>query len=741
MNLNYRLPTKLTKFKINDPFLILLVCKYESEIPWQTIVIDERTLQGYVKDVMLKNLYESAQYPFNSEMKKHYFVTENNVNLDLAINNNYDLTFEEVYLLERKSIEFGDDKALQLLLKFLNQRKSVQFKTWIDKMSSSYKKNPAFIYLLLKPLFEKNGKGHRLALAEPCNKTIKWLNTIISKSKFDPNINIAKSYYNKKRIGSGFKFINGWVFFDDPLKLSSACQGSGWCIASIKMAKHYIDGNNIFYILFDNSKPEVALRINKNKQILECQGTYNMYPNNWLSDIQLFTDYMELKLQDGNNLFSDPIDIENKDYLWWQKRIELFPLSILIMPLKVRNNIEIADHPYNIISLLGLFSLPEILEKLSIELDKAVLIKLIELNPIYYNEVLSVLKLKNDSEINEVCLNGWVRKVEDDDLILEEISILPQFVKEANSFKDALINHFPESVDKMLKRRASSLKERSNKFKLENVITEVENEPYEIAIKRAVNLILSNDSSDFSNAIFGETLKKHASFNQIREQAWIEACLNNPTFIFASPANLKEETQSLFNAECNSEEDLEVWIEKINFKPWLLTQQTGVPKYLRYNIKILENYLKSWAEILTKEPWKLWKEVGGGQWSPKKRVYISYAALKNKNIMDALIRSIQNDSKNINQIWEKASDRMKAIPAFQLAIIIASSKNKNWLHFLTEIEKVNKSKKITITANSYEYYIDHAIKTQNIFYTIEQYNSSDSLKLFKMTEIRNGVFY
>ena len=741
MNLNYRLPTKLTKFNINDPFLVLLVCKYESEILWQTIVIDERTLQKFVKDVMLKNLYESAKYPFNSEIKKHYFVSENNVNLDLAINNNYDLTSDQVYLLERKSIEFEDDKALQLLLKFLNQRKSVQFKTWIDKLNSSYKKNPAFIYLLLKPLFEKNGKGHRLALAEPCNKTIKWLNTIISKSKFDPTINIAKSYYNKKRIGSGYKFINGWVFFDDPSKLSSACQGSGWCIASIEMAKYYIGEGNTFYILFDNSKPEVALRINKNKQILECQGTFNMRPVNWLSDIQLFTDYMELKLNGENNFFSDSVYVENKDYLWWQKRVELFPLSILNVPLKVRKNIEIADQPYQIISLLGLFSLFEIVEKLSIGLNKSVLIKLIELNPIYYNEVLSVLKLKNDSEINELCLNGWLRKVEDDELILEEISLLPEFVKEASSFKEALINHFPESVDKMLKKRPSSLKERSNIFKLENIIIEVENEPFEIAVKRAVNLILSNDSSDFSNAIFGETLKKHASFNQIKEQAWIEACLNNPTFIFASPANIKEEIKSLFNAECNSEENLEVWIEKIKRKPWLLTQQKGVPKYLRYNLKLLENYIISWSALLIDEPWKLWIEVGGGQWNTKKRVYISYAALKNKNIMDALIRSMQKNPKNINQIWEKASDRMKAIPAFQLAIIIASSKNENWLKLLKAIEIINKSKSIMITANSYEYFIDHAIKTQNIFYTIEHYNFPDSLKLFKMTELRNGVFY
>ena len=741
MNLNYRLPTKLTKFKINDPFLILLVCKYENEIPWQSIVIDERTLQKYVKDVMLKNLYESAQYPFNLEMKKHYFLNENNVNLDLALTNNYELSRDQIDHIRDKRNVYGDSKAIVLLTHLLNKRKHEEFKIWINKLSTSYKKNPAFIFLLLKPLFEMTGKGHRKALSKPCNKTINWLFIKISNNKLSPNTNLAKSYYDKKRIGTGLKVKNGWVYYNDAIKLSASCHGSGWCIASLEMANHYIHNKNSFYILFVNSEPEVALRINEKKQILECQGTYNNRPVNWLSDIQLFTDYMVLEFHNGNNLFSDSVYLENKDYVWWQKRVDLFPLSILNVPLNVRTKIDIADQPNQIRSLLGLFSLPEILEKLSIEINKSVLIQLIELNPIYYIDVISVLNFKNDSEINEVCLNGWVRKVEDDDLILEEISLLPEFVKEAPSFKEALINHFPESVDKMLKRRASSLKERSNKFKLENVITEVENEPYEIAIKRAVNLILSNDSSDFSNAIFGETLKKHTSFNQIREQAWIEACLNNPTFIFASPANLKEEIKSLFNAECNSEEDLEGWIEKIYYKPWLLTQQAGVPKYLRYNIKILENYVKSWAEILTKEPWKLWKEVGGGQWSPKKRVYISYAALKNKNIMNALINSIQKDSKNINQIWEKASDRMKAIPAFQLAIIIASSKNKNWLHFLKEIEKVNKSKKITITANSYEYYIDHAIKTQNIFYTIEQYNSPDSFKLFKMTEIRNGVFY
>ncbi len=50
---NYKWPTKIRKFGITDPFLKILVAKYEGEIPWQTQVRNENELRQFVAEQML----------------------------------------------------------------------------------------------------------------------------------------------------------------------------------------------------------------------------------------------------------------------------------------------------------------------------------------------------------------------------------------------------------------------------------------------------------------------------------------------------------------------------------------------------------------------------------------------------------------------------------------------------------------------------------------------------------------
>jgi hypothetical protein len=57
----YLWPTKIRKFGISDPFFKLLVAKYEREIPWQTEVRDEATLNA--KNVTRGCLRTHRQYP------------------------------------------------------------------------------------------------------------------------------------------------------------------------------------------------------------------------------------------------------------------------------------------------------------------------------------------------------------------------------------------------------------------------------------------------------------------------------------------------------------------------------------------------------------------------------------------------------------------------------------------------------------------------------------------------------
>jgi hypothetical protein len=112
--------------------------------------------------------------------------------------------------------------------------------------------------------------------------------------------------------------------------------------------------------------------------------------------------------------------------------------------------------------------------------------------------------------------------------------------------------------------------------------------------------------------------------------------------------------------------DMDQWEYKVREKPWLLTQQNGVPKSIRYHLRILEAYRDGWIPYLEISPWRVWVKRG-----KFRRVYMSYALLCDSVIVDAFSEGWLRRKKTALYSWDSGSYRMRDMPVIQLAALRA----------------------------------------------------------------------
>ena len=128
---------------------------------------------------------------------KHLYINEQAVNLELALTTDQELNREEIEQVRQCKSSKGDSEAIKLLTEFINKHKNESFEKWISLVTKKYKSNPAFQYLLLKPLFETSGSRSRRPLSIPSEDVIDWLYMRIIKERINPNYSLAKEYFLK----------------------------------------------------------------------------------------------------------------------------------------------------------------------------------------------------------------------------------------------------------------------------------------------------------------------------------------------------------------------------------------------------------------------------------------------------------------------------------------------------------------------------------------------------------------
>ena len=690
--------SKFKKFGITDPFLKLLTVKYENSITWP-VVKDELTLNQHIKDVLLPDLKKKTIWnEAYNQSSKSLFVGDDHLDVEQILETDefsddelsevtvhlndigyYDEYVETGQIPEsesREEYEIGCmEFAAYALATIINNRKEDAFKIWFDNVQKKYPKNVAFQYLILKPIIEQSGYNSRRLLPAPDNGVLKWLFVRIQHELYLPSTNFGLEYSMRLSNGLNHRVINGWQFIpsgiENAAKLTAAAARSGWCIAGQYYAKYYLELCD-FYILREKDKPVVALRVDKkNQKCCEIRGVNNVIPDNYYSEIWFFirsifssstipskfvkSNSAERMVPHFSKIVNENLEKNKKNSEWWQEMVSKWPGTYDLVPDELKSEVKLDTSTFiknQFYMSLGV----EFREKYGIHFSESDYIGLLEQHPQLYSE----LGILDNPTLGAACIKGVLNRLIVNDITYKEYSKLPEFARKSPEIINRITTHLPLSFEKNIIKRGSNYKERNESVMLEEHVSYTQGESLDLTVLRALESILKNQSSDFTDVIFSKEIISHPDFKEIRKQAWLKAVLKDPTFYFAFPIDLVHEhvwaPQTKISAK--DEETLKTWISKIEARPWYLATEGKVPKSVRYHEALLRAYLIGWGAILSKTPSQIWKKVNSYQ-----RTYMSYAALRNFYIFSVLAKSFGKRGGG----FSTASERMRQIPAYQLA--------------------------------------------------------------------------
>jgi hypothetical protein len=665
-----RWPTKLKKFGIEDPFLRVLVTKYENEMPWQTEVTDEASLQLFVAEHMLPRLLERVAYPPRPGVK-HHFIAPSHVDLELALTTDQELDRDDIEIIRLIREQDGTAAAVKALVEVINTRKAKRFEEWIDFLTDHYPGQAAFHLLLLRPLFDMAGRGSRRTVVPPVKAVADWLIRRIDQGRFTPSEHVGRTYCWKLGAGGQRLVVDGWQYIapgvENAPQLSAAARGSGWCVASLEWAERYLR-RNCFYVLRSAGSPVVALRADvTGRTVVECQGRGNSSPTGWYAEIDLFVRSQEIIIEDEWRYDEVAVgvaqegDYREKHNDWWSERLRYWPFAAWLAPDHIKHQFgELSSDAIGAYLPFPCFG--ELSRQAGLSMSAKDWAAVVEIEPRRFDDVPA--QLREQEEIREACLKGWRYLVTDDELTLADIPLMPEFVRADTEMNGLIEGTFKEVVGQFVRRPPRNAAERLNRFDLSSVLPPTENESMGLAVERALNFLLNNDDGDFSDERFPEFLTNRVDFQQVRRRAWQEALAAHPPLWFALPKDLKAEADfRLVDAE-NVRVDLEAWVLKVEAAPWILTQQKGVPKTVRLHRRILEAYRDGWLPYLRSHPYRIWVKRG-----LYRRVYMSYGLLSAPAVVDALAAGWKARCDTAHTDWNCASRRMRVMPIMQVALL------------------------------------------------------------------------
>jgi len=478
---------------------------------------------------------------------------------------------------------------------------------------------------------------------------------------------------------------DGWrhipADLNNAAKLSALCRGSGWCVAEQSFAASYLS-YSAFYILYSKARPVVALRQKRNSNlIVECQGRSNSNPAQWFNDIQLFIETRNLELEDRTAEMDRALqaggNVDFKPLHWWKDRIRLWPFAIFFAP-EPFHSILMAYVTASVVlyadfddfeTLKDLIGLPP-----DMGMDEGYWREILEFNPELYPRCPD--NYRNEPSVCQACLNGWLERLEQEEIVFSEMESIPDFVKDSPDFLTNLREHFPSAVHKIVRKHRTTRKERENPFCLDEILPIIPGEPADLVIERMVNILLNIEDGIFSDQKFPDALRRRDDFDLLRIRAWQSGIQAMPPLWFALPKDLKKRDEFEPLKEVSRRVDLLSWLIKVEKMPWLLTQNNGVPKMIRCHHQVLEAYRKGWQPYLIESPWRIWVKRG-----LHRRVYMSHALLADEKVVETLAQGWRNICwDDLYDTWIKASARMRDIPAIQLSVLRAISESTNSIY-------------------------------------------------------------
>jgi hypothetical protein len=269
----------------------MFVNKYEKIVPWQTIKSKEDIVQ-FIDGTLVPDLYQKidANSPNNNYMK------------DIDLLRDFERNMGDPQVQQAARIYRNDPEgSKKIVLDAINDNKRNSFYEWWEYMTNEndvYSANGAFLYLMLKPIFDSSPETKRVGPLSSNPMAIASVYESIENGA--TQINLLKAY--KKSLGevdtmalkstkSGEK--EGWLripskindqkgFEENVKRLKNLSIPRGWCTGT-GMARTYLSTGD-FWLYIEGSEARVAIRFDGN-MIAEIQGHQNTRPFEYWEEI------------------------------------------------------------------------------------------------------------------------------------------------------------------------------------------------------------------------------------------------------------------------------------------------------------------------------------------------------------------------------------------------------------------------------------------------------------------------
>ncbi|MEI7776453.1 MAG: hypothetical protein WCK17_16945, partial [Verrucomicrobiota bacterium] len=341
----YRWPQKVKRYGLDlHPFLRLFVGLYENTVPWNKHAKgwSADLLNEYIRETLLPALEPtdcagSCDEPFGA---KYYL---KNVALEAALQGD-----EHAELVALRSRVASDpDGVKAAVLHFFNKRKQVRFREWWDVMQKQYPDNPAWIYCVLKSVFDDCGRGVRRAPDRVEPRALHALAVAVQQGKLVPGAGLVSLYVMERMrllTGTARYLHHGWtripgISTGAPTKegvslLAFLGRKAGWCVASEGVGRSYLSRCD-FFILCDRDTPVVGARIGHDG-IYEAAG-YRNGPQHHRRDIELLCRVVFPNRKGFHSYYADG-DMESWTDTHWIEALKRFPFGWEHAPVHLRKD-------------------------------------------------------------------------------------------------------------------------------------------------------------------------------------------------------------------------------------------------------------------------------------------------------------------------------------------------------------------------------------------------------------------
>ena len=257
---------RIAQYKVQSPTLQSLIYKYENAIDWQEVKQmvalqadqPEVILQEYVRDRLVAPMFANTQMTEDTDSSNPFYLFSG----DLDLQKEFEQGQDNPQIQQAYEVYQQDPAAAEKqILDAVNGSKQEAFQSWTTYMTEGndvYAQDPAFQYLMAKPIFDKALKPSKGSAQHANAAAIASVWQSIQNGKLQSNI--GKDYYNavaeeeKKKsefIPTSDNYEDGWLhipglqndaeeFFEENVaRLTTLSQGTGWCTGT-GMAEAYL---------------------------------------------------------------------------------------------------------------------------------------------------------------------------------------------------------------------------------------------------------------------------------------------------------------------------------------------------------------------------------------------------------------------------------------------------------------------------------------------------------------------